>query len=89
MRNSKKQPSCIFILIFFITLPKPTYSQAKCDIFTEYQDDIKIWAASTIDSLKKQGIDTILYYGVGAPNTVGRSSEKSSGPIKDLPANWK
>jgi len=44
-------------------------SQATCNIFTEYKSEIKVWASSTIDSLKKQGIDTIIFYGVGVPNT--------------------
>ena len=65
--------SNMLIRIFLLTLPilsfDLTYSQTKCGIFTEYKNEIKIWAASTIDSLKKQGIDTILFYGVGVPET--------------------
>jgi hypothetical protein len=38
-------------------------------MFDEYKDEIKIWAASTIDSLKRIDVDTILFYGVGIPNT--------------------
>jgi hypothetical protein len=63
----------MLIRIFFLTLLMLsfdlTYSQNNCGIFTKYKNEIKIWAASTIDSLKMQGIDTILFYGVGTPNT--------------------
>ncbi len=59
----------IFLLILSIALFELTYSQTKCRIFTEYKNEIKIWAALKIDSLEKLGIDTILFYGVGTPQT--------------------
>lgn len=46
-----------------------TYSQTKCEVLTKYKNEINVWASATIDSLKRQGIDTILFYGVGVPNT--------------------
>jgi hypothetical protein len=59
----------ILFLTVFSLLFELTYSQTKCRIFTQYKNEIKAWAASTIDSLEKKGIDTILFYGVGIPNT--------------------
>jgi len=43
--------------------------QTNCRFFVEYKNEIKTWAASTIDSLEKRGIDTILFYGIGGPET--------------------
>jgi hypothetical protein len=59
----------IFVLSLSILSFGFIYSQTTCRIFTEYKDEIKVWASATIDSLKKQGLDTILFYGVGTPNT--------------------
>ena len=57
-------------LIFLITLTSGyVKGQGQCDIFTEYKDDIKKWATATIDSLKALGNDSIIYYGIGSPET--------------------
>jgi hypothetical protein len=69
MRNLTNMLVRIFLLTLSFLPFDLAYSQTKCGIFTEYKNEIKIWAASTIDSLKKQGIDTILFYGVGVPNS--------------------
>lgn len=60
----------IFLLLILI-FPLSEYSsgQGQCSIFTQYKNEIKIWAAATIDSLKKAGTDTIIFYGIGTPET--------------------
>jgi hypothetical protein len=58
----------IFLIVILLQFTNST-AQTNCRIFNEYKNEIKIWAASTIDSLKRQGVDTILFYGVGVPNT--------------------
>ncbi len=63
----------IFLFTLFYLLSDVAHSQTKCWMSSEYKNEVKIWAASTIDSLKKEGIDTIIFYGVGMPEN-GRLS---------------
>jgi hypothetical protein len=61
----------IRLLFFTLTLLQFEIlsAQTECRIFSEYKNEIKIWGKSTIDSLKNGGVDTILFYGQGIPNT--------------------
>jgi hypothetical protein len=59
------------ILIFSALLAcLPARSQRDCSVFfDEYPNQLKAWSKKTIDSLKDAGVDTIVFYGVGWPNT--------------------
>ena len=69
MRNQTNKYIHILLVPLLVVTCQSTYGQSKCRFFTEYKNEIKTWAASTIDSLQKQGIDTILFYGVGIPES--------------------
>ncbi|HKB43050.1 MAG TPA: hypothetical protein VKC90_01625 [Chitinophagaceae bacterium] len=88
MRNTANISIRIFLTTLIIIWFNPTYGQKKCRIFNEYKNEIKIWASSTIDSLKRQGVDTILFYGVGVPNTgrvaYGKIIWASNGTVNKL-----
>jgi hypothetical protein len=78
----------ILVLAFTFILSVSAQGQTTCKYFTEYRSAIMDWAMSTIDSLKKQGIDTILFYGVGFPETgfvgYGKIIWVKKGNIKNL-----
>jgi hypothetical protein len=62
-------PSRLILTIVFLFILELTYSQTKCSFFNQYKNELKVYASTMIDSLKNEGIDTVLFYGVGIPNS--------------------
>ena len=56
-------------------LPRHSYSQ-ECDFFRLYPDVVKTKSAAFVDSLRRSGVDTILFYGIGIGESGGMAYAK-------------
>jgi hypothetical protein len=69
MPKNSKHAKHFFTLLLILILVGPTHGQKECRIFKDYRNEIKVWGESFFDSLRHVGVDTIIFYGVGVPNT--------------------
>ena len=56
-------------------LSRHSYSQ-ECDFFRLYPDEVKTKSAAFVDSLRRSGVDTILFYGIGIGGSGGMAYAK-------------
>lgn len=84
--------SLILFIVAVLMVSQFAKAQPKCSFFTEYRNELKNWAASAIDSLRQQGIDTIIFYSVAAPESGRVAYGKiiwAKGIVKTLEINSK